>query len=637
MKTGVMLSLALCVALSAAPAVAAAKEPPLLAAEVAAGRLPSMAERLPDNPRRDLPKREGWTAGRYGGEIRMLDRGGRDARAMVVFGYARLMTWQSGADGSYSLVPDILERVAVEEGRRFTLHLRAGHRWSDGAPFTTEDFRIWWEDIANDPALSPAGPPAELIAGGEPPKVEILDATRIRFSWPVPNARFLPALAATSPLFIYRPAHYLKAFHPRYDDRAALDAQAESEGQRDWAGLFLRRDEPFRFDNPERPSLQPWINRTAPPTERFVGHRNPYFHRVDANGRQLPYLDRIILERTQAKLIPAQAAAGEAGLQAIGLSLRDFTLLKEAEAAGEIRVTLWPIGRGSQLALYPNLNAQEPGLRALLRQAEFRRALSLAIDREEINRVVFGGLAQPGANSLLPQSPLFRPAYRRAWAQHDPAKANQLLDALGLDARDGDGYRRLADGSRLTLVVEAGDSDPAEVDLLQLVAENWQTIGVEALIRSTGRQAFRQRVQSGRTPISIFYGLANGIATPDMSPAELAPTSDRQNNWPLWGRHTQSRGRAGEAPDLPEVLRLLELYETWSEAAGPAERRAAWQEMLTIHADQVFSIGLAGGVLQPVVADARLRNVPEQAVYLYEPGAYFGIARPDTFWLDVDG
>ena len=137
--------------------------------------------------------------------------------------------------------------------------------------------------------------------------------------------------------------------------------------------------------------------------------------------------------------------------------------------------------------------------------------------------------------------------------------------------------------------------------------------------------------------MSIFYGLANGIATPDMSPAELAPTSDRQNNWPLWGRYGESRGQSGEAPDLPEALRLVELYETWSEAADPDARRAAWQEMLTIHADQVFTIGLAGGVLQPVVADVRLRNVPEQAVYLYEPGAYFGITRPDTYWLDEDG
>ena len=134
--------------------------------------------------------------------------------------------------------------------------------------------------------------------------------------------------------------------------------------------------------------------------------------------------------------------------------------------------------------------------------------------------------------------------------------------------------------------------------------------------------------------MSVFYGLANGLATPDMSPAELAPTSDRQNNWPLWGLHFQTAGRGGAAPDLPEASRLLTLYRDWSRAPDAAGRRAAWREMLALHADQVFTIGLIGQVQQPVVSDAGLKNLPERAHYLYDPGAYFGIHRPDTFWFE---
>ncbi len=631
------LLLSLCLALPLAIAHAA-EEPPFLAQAVAEGRLPPLAERLPEVPRRDLPDRPGWSSGRYGGDLRMLERGGRDARAMVVFGYARLVVWQRDAPnvkgGRLRLVPDILEGVEVEDGRRFTLRLRRGHRWSDGAPFTAEDFRFWWQDVANDAALSPGGLPPKLLVDGQPPRFEVLDETRVRYTWQRPNARFLPALAGTGPLFIYRPAHYLKAFHARYGDETALNEQARGMGLGDWAGLFLRRDEPFRFDNPELPTLQPWINTSAPPADRFIGERNPYFHRVDAEGRQLPYIDRVILDRTQAQLIPAQTGAGESELQSVGLTLRDFTFLKEAEARGRIKVQLWPIGRGAQLALYPNLNAADPVLRALLRETDFRRALSLAIDRDEINTVVYSGLAQTGNNSLLPESPLYRPALRKAWAQHDPGKAAQLLDKVGLTQRDSAGFRLRPDGRRLTLVVEAGDSDPAEIDVLQLIADDWRALGIELLIHSTSRQAFRSIVQSGRVPLSIFYGLANGIATPDMSPAELAPTDDRQNNWPLWGRHYQSGGRAGTPPDLPEAIRLLELYEAWTRAPNEAARRAAWEEILVINADQVFTIGLVGGVLQPVARNARLRNLPERAVYLYEPGAYFGIYRPDTFWFD---
>lgn len=627
---GSLIALALLLPLAGWRAAHAAEEPPLLVPEVAAGRLPPLAERLPLVPRRDLPQRADWRPGRYGGSLTMLSRGGRDPRDMVILGYARLVAW----DERYRLVPDILESYEVEEGRIFTLHLRPGHRWSDGAEFTTEDFRFWWQDLANHPELSPAGPPAALLADGRPPRVEILDRRAIRFSWDQPNGRFLPALAGAAPPFIYRPAHYLKAFHPRFADPDKLARDAGAAGLPSWAAAFHRRDRPFRFDNPERPTLQPWVNRTEPPSERFVGARNPYFHRVDGAGRQLPYIDRLIVAKSDRRLIAAKAAAGETSLQATGLGLRDFTLLKEAEADGTIKVRLWPIGRGTQLALYPNLTVKDSSWRLLLREPNFRRALSLAIDRARIVKVVFQGLGKPAANSVLAESPLFRPAYRKAWASFDPDRANRLLDRQGLTERDSDGVRLAPGGQRLELVVVAGDSDPAEVDVLELIALDWRRIGIELLIRSTGRRAFRRDLREGRAPMSIFYGLANGLARPAMRPDELAPVNDRQGNWPLWGLHADTRGRAGEAPDIAEVLRLQDLLRRWDRAGDDRDRESAWAEMLAIHADQVFSIGLVGGLAQPVVTDARLRNLPSKAYFMYDPGAYFGLTRPDTYYFE---
>ncbi len=616
-------------ALGAAPP-GRAEEPPLLRDLVAGGALPPLAERLPALPRRDLPQREAWREGRYGGTLRTLTRAGRDARDLVMLGYARLMVW----DEDFRLRPDILAEVEVDEGRVFTLHLRPGHRWSDGHPFTAEDFRFWWEDVATHPELSRSGPPRELLASGRPPVFEVLGETAVRFTWETANPHFLPALAATRPPFIYRPAHRLKAFHPRYRDPAALEAEATDAGLAGWVARFRREDSPFRFDNPERPTLQPWVLRTRIPGQRFEAERNPYFHRVDGRGRQLPYIDRVVLTRSRQALIPAQVAAGAVDLQARGLALADFALLKQAESRGAMTVRLWPIGRGAQLALYPNLNAVDPLWRRLLREPDFRRALSLAIDRGRINRAVYQDLGLPGANTVLPASPLYRPALRAAWAEHDPERAGRLLDGLGLAGRDSDGVRLTADGTRLALAVEAGDADPREVDVLELIAEDFWAVGVELLIRTTGRQNFRQRVKTGAVPLSIFYGLANGLATAAMSPAELAPTSDRQNNWPLWGRHTESGGRAGEPPDLPSAVRLLALYRDWTQAENEAARIAAWRAMLEIHAEQVFTIGLVGQVFQPVVASRRLRNLPEAFPYLYQPGAYFGRARADTFWFD---
>ncbi|HEX5078759.1 MAG TPA: ABC transporter substrate-binding protein, partial [Geminicoccaceae bacterium] len=254
--------------------------------------------------------------GRRGGDLAMLAASAHDTRLLVVYGYARLV----GYDRDLTLVPDILRDVRVEDGRIFTMRLREGHRWSDGAPFTTEDFRYWWEDVANNEQLSPFGPPSELEVDGELPKVEILDPLTVRYSWSSPNPYFLPALAGARPLFIYRPAHYLKQFHERYADPAELARKVREDRARDWAQLHGRRDRMYRFDNPDLPTLQPWVLRTRPPAVRFVAERNPYYHRIDATGQQLPYIDRVILVVVDGKLIPVKTGAGETDLQARGLT-----------------------------------------------------------------------------------------------------------------------------------------------------------------------------------------------------------------------------------------------------------------------------------------------------------------------------
>ncbi len=605
------------------------EEPPSLRFELATGNLPPLAERLPQIPRLDLPAREDWREGRYGGSLRLLSRSGRDARDLVLLGYARLVVW----DGSFELVPDILQSVAVEDGRIFTLTLRAGHRWSDGKPFTSDDFRFWWEDIANNETLSPRGLPPAMLAEGKPPAFEVLDEVTLRFTWETANPKFLPALAGASPLFIYRPRHYLQQFHAAYADEKTLTAAAEAMGLQSWSELFKRRDRQFRFDNPDLPTLQPWVNTVAPPAERFVAKRNPYFHRVDVQGRQLPYIDEVVLTPTQPRLMATKAAAGEADLIARGLSFGDAPALKAAEERGSIALRLWPIGRGAQLALYPNLNVVSPGWRTVLRDVRFRRALSLATDRDELNQVLYQGTALPGANALLPASPLYDDSVRQAWAGYDPDQANALLDDMGMLWRDKDGIRHLPDGRRADLIIETADTDPSEVDALEVITEQWRKIGIAVLVRSQGRQAARQRVRSGATTMSIFYGLTNGLATAAMSPAELAPTSDRQNNWPLWGLHFESNGAAGEAPEAPEAQELLALYQAWASGPDEAAKTKIWQRMLQIHTDQVFTIGLLGAVRQPVVANKDLRNLPAEAVYLYDPGGYFGRYRPDTFWF----
>jgi len=622
--------IAVVVALSMAVSSTAQAEPqetPLFEQDVVSGNLPRVDERLPSVP--EVAKSE--TIGNPGGELRMLMGGPKDTRMMVVYGYARLV----GYTPALKLVPDILASMDVQDGRIFTFHLRSGHKWSDGYPLTSEDFRYWFEDVAQNNQLSPSGLPVSMMVQGVAPRFEVLDDTTIRYTWAQPNPLFLPNLAGADPLYIYCPSHYLKQFHERFVDKTALEALVKKHNQRNWAALHARMDTMYRNDNPNLPTLEPWVLKTKPPSDRFIFERNPYYYRVDEAGHQLPYIDRVIMSIADSKIIPAKTGAGESDLQARYLRFDNYTFLKESEERNKYRVRLWPTGPGSQLALYPNLNVNDDTWRALMRDLRFRRALSLAVNRHEINQAIYFGLAVEGQNTVLPQSPLYEPEYRSAWANFDLPEANRLLNAIGLTKRDNDGMRLLSDGRPLELIVENSGESTEQSDVLELIRDCWRRIGIRLFAKPLQLTLFRRRVFSGETLISIDKGIENGLATAAMSPWEFAPTSQQQLQWPEWGQYYETKGKAGEAPDLASATRLKGLYEDWLGAAAQPEQSRIWHAMLRIWADQVFSIGTVAGVLQPVVVSEKLHNVPEEGFYNWDPGAFFGVFKPDTFWLDA--
>lgn len=616
--------------LAALPAAAQTYvETPMLTKSVAAGELPTIDERLPEAPlvvTLDGDK----AAGRHGGELQTLIGRARDLRLLVVYGYARLV----GYDENYNIVPDILESVDVDRGRVFTFKLRKGHKWSDGSPFTAEDFRYFWEDMANHKKMAPSGPARTLRVDGQPPVFEVIDRWTVRYTWHKPNPFFLPALAAATPLFMYRPSQYLKKFHLKHQDKKKLIKLVRAERLRGWVPLHFRRDRMYKFDNPELPTLQPWRNTTSIPATRFIAERNPYFHRIDQHGRQLPYIDRVVLVQADSKLIAAKAGSGEADLQSRSIFFNNFTFLKANESRNDFKVRLWQTAKGSHFALFPNLNVTDPVWRELVRDVRFRRALSLAIDRTLVNRVLYFGLARESNNTVLPQSPLYEDSYRTKWAQYDIDRANALLDELGLHRR-ADGLRVLPDGRLMDVIVETAGEKSEESDILELIRETWLEAGIRLYTRPLQREVFRNRIYAGETLISVWSGLENGLPTPDMNPSALAPTNQVQLQWPKWGQHFESNGQLGEPPDLTLAQELLSLNERWLIAGGRDERRGIWKRMLEIHADQVFSIGVIAGVRQPVVVRNSLRNVPVNGIYNWDPGAQFGIYRPDTFWFDT--
>ena len=236
--------------------------------------------------------------------------------------------------------------------------------------------------------------------------------------------------------------------------------------------------------------------------------------------------------------------------------------------------------------------------------------------------------------TALSQSPLYDLAKLYSSAVYYPAKANALLNEMGLTERTPAGIRLLPDGRPMEFVVEtAGERQEVE-NALAIVTDTWRELGISLIMRPLDRDILRNRLYAGRTMAAVWFGWDNGIPGPDTSPSYLAPTDQDFFAWPKWGQFHQTMGQAGEAPDMAPAERLMSLMNDWNHTADREERKAIWNEMLTIHAEQQFGIGILSEAPQPVVVSNQLRNVPEKGTWAYEPGAHFGVHRIDEFYFD---
>ncbi|MFK7764984.1 MAG: ABC transporter substrate-binding protein [Roseobacter sp.] len=599
--------------------------------EVANGVLPPVSSRVPTDPLVIDLEAKGRSFGEQGGTLRTLVSRSKDVRQMVVYGYARLV----GYDDKYELYADILREVDVEEGRKFTLHLRRDHKWSDGHPFTSADFEYYWKHVALNDELSPSGPPQNLYVDGVLADVSFPDPYTVVFEWPAANPVFLQLLAQASPFFIYRPAHYLKQFHTEFTDKKTLKRAIKKARVRTWAALHNDMDNMYKFDNPNLPTLQPWMNASSGNSSRNLFVRNPFYHRVDTRGTQLPYIDIVEMTVVGGGLIAAKANAGEVDLQARGLDFPDISILKKGEIDGAgYRTLLWANGAANQIAIYPNLNFADPVWREVMRDVRFRRALSMGIDRRMINRALYFGLATEGGMTALPESPFHETANLYKWSVYYPAKANALLDEMGLTDRRPDGIRLLPDGRPMELIVETAGERKEVENALAIVTDTWREIGIKLVMRPLDRDILRNRVYSGVSMAAVWFGWDNGLPQFFTPPEYLAPTHQEFFAWPKWGQYYQTGGDVGEAPDMPEAQRLMDLNYDWSHTEDPTERARIWREMLNIHAENQFGIGILSQAPQPIVVSETLMNVPESGTWAWDPGAHFGIHRVDEFYYE---
>jgi peptide/nickel transport system substrate-binding protein len=598
-------------------------EAPELAALVAKGELPPVAERLPDEPLVLTPYEE---IGQYGGSWLRMMKGTSDFHAYGRVVYEQLLRWAPNPrDG---VLPGLVKSWSYsDDGKTLTLNLRRGLKWSDGHPFSTDDIVFWWEKIAQDPNLTP-GIPKEWTPGGEPMILVQVDqhTVKLEFAKPYPMAvQYLAFKGNQWPLVFERagffaPKHYLERYLPSDTDTPTSRSMANY-------ALFEEKANDF---NPERPVVSAWKVSEWEPGDHLSAVRNPYYWKVDTAGNQLPYIDKIEVEIfLNQEMLNFRAVSGVLQMQVRHFSVQDIDLLRDFSTKRGYRVIEYE-GTGRDGVM---LNLQYPGndvLRKLFLDRRFRIALSLSIDREMICRLCFRGLNYPGTVGLFESSPDYvstegLPNYY----QYQPDRASAMLDEMGLTERDGDGYRFGSDGEVISLIIETSSSLRAEIDMLEIIRSNWEAVGIKTTIKPEERTLYFQRVtKNGEHMIGKW---SHEGVFPIVSSQRWFGTS----LWDEWAHHWAqwflSGGERGVEPP-PHIQRLQKIEEQLQVTVDMDKRNALWSEVVRSHAENVWIIPTTERGTSIGVLANNFRNVPERAVASWitmTPGNL----NPETFFI----
>jgi len=576
-------------------------EAPQLSELVRQGKLPSVDQRIPKNPVVIKPWEE---LGQYGGTWRRVWFGLSDSAGPWKLAAETIVFWSS--DGK--IVPNIAERWQVsKDAKEYTFYLRKGIKWSDGQPFTADDIMFWYKDIILNKDLTPS-PPWWFQSGGKAGEVIKIDDYTVKVRFSEPNGVFL--LQAANVGEMYAPKHYLKQFHPNYVSLDQLNALAKKEGFDFWYQLFAQKN--AWLQNPDRPTIYPWkVTVPGQVGTRMVMERNPYYWKIDTNGNQLPYIDKITHDLVEnVEMVNLKAVSGEIDMQMRHMSLSNYTLLMENRQKGGYRVLLWTPGTGAEVLICLNQTVQDEVLKKLFRDKRFRFALSLAINREEINQLFFLGLGKPRQASLISSSPYYSKEWEEAYAEYNPKRANALLDELGLTNRDRDGFRLRPDGKTLSLTILA--STTTQIGPLEAIKKYWEEIGVKTIINPVERSLLYTRVTGNQYEVTV-WGMDRSY-NPLIEPLYLVPFKLEIGIWyPLYVIWYDSGGKSGEQPPK-DVARLRDLWERIKATPSDAVRARLLKEICRLHAENIWLIGTVGEVPTPVVVKNNFRNVPEKLV-----------------------
>lgn len=605
-------------------------EAPVLAELVAEGKIEPVEARVGPEPV-VLAGPDG--IGLYGGTWYRLANSIEDLRTIYWrLSYPNLVRWspQGGP-----IVPHIAKAWEMsEDAREWTFTLREGMRWSDGQPFTADDIAYWYEHEVKYFKASPR----VLRASGGLGSVEKVDRLRVKFVFEHPNPLFLERVAGVSgdPQLYAEyctPAHYLRKYHPEIGDPAAIETAMKSLGLSSPLAVYRRLKHHL---NPEHPRLWPWVYRVYSPNAPHAFVRNPYYFAVDAEGNQLPYLDRLVMDIRPSNLIGLTAATGQPSMQERHVRYEDYVLLMGEAKRNGYSVYHWQPATRSVFTIYPNLNRRvdpdEPDSakkHALLNDDRFRQALSLAIDRRAIIAAEFNGQTEPAQVDPGPDSPFHNERLMRAFTEFDPARANALLDEIGLTRRDREGFRTFSDGTRMTWFMHMTDmtgNGPA-----QFVVDDWARVGIRCVTRIKARKLFESEMNAYAHDFTVYTSESEFY--PLIEPRSFVPTYRWSTfapgfgiwfqNGGLYGNPAARRLNAIEPPAGHPLRRTMELYDELLRTPDETQRREMFEKITDIGAEHLWHISISTPPPQLAVVNNGLRNVPRRALIganLQSPG-----------------
>lgn len=562
--------------------------------------LPALAERLPAEPLVVVPYE---AVGKYGGTLNALSNATEAGTSDFLS--TRHVNLVRYADDLQTIVPNIAKSWSWNDDfTELTFNLRKGHKWSDGAPFTSADVKFWYDNLALDPKVIEK-PKDYVLVAGERMQVETPDETTVVFKLPSPKPGLL-AHFAISFAQGFQPKHFLGQYHPDINpdaDKLAQECGFENGlaalsayfGNSDWTDtpspMLSNPDKVDCLPKATHPTLESHIY-VSDTTEGRKLVANPYFHMVDTTGQQLPYIsrqDELYANDNEVRLLKLVNA--EADYKSQSLTLGGAPMLMDGMEKGNYTVQLAPTVAMPVFSF--NVTSEDPAKREVFGNLEFRKAMSIAMDRDQLNEVAFFGQGQPKQYVGFSPTPEFiDPALEKLHTEFDPDGAKAILDGIGMVDTDGDGFRELPNGDKIVLNMQFATQGIGG-EVVELVAQNWADVGVQTTVKEVTPDEYRSAQSSNQLDVGAWEkGQPVGIVVGN-NELWVPPFENYfgHRTGMLWAEWVDSSGASGVEP--PEFVKgLIEDVNAFQSAVpGSAEAGEFGARMAKAMAENLLFIG----------------------------------------------